>query len=646
MKKSISKHYLSLKRIHKKWIMVAADSMLVPASLYMAWALRLGDFWPQPYINKFWWLFPLSVPVAVFVFARLGLYRAIVRFIGGKALWAIVKGCSIMALLLWSVVFLTHAAGFPRSVPVIFGLVLFTLVGGSRLTVRWLYQWINKNFARKEVVAIYGAGDSGRQLLTALSKGGDYTAVAFFDDNPQLWKHSIDGIFVYSPFNLAAVIKEYGITSVLLAVPRAKNKQRKKILDKLKPLAVHVQTMPSFNDIVSGLASVDQLKEVELEDLLGRDPVPPKKSLFEACIKDKTVLVTGAGGSIGSELCRQILAAQPGRLVLFERSEYSLYAIEQELTSLAKSLGQCVEVVPILGSVCNRHRIWAVFEKYAIQTVYHAAAFKHVPIVEANIYEGIRNNVEGTQIVAEAAREFKAERFVLISTDKAVRPTNVMGATKRFAEQVVQSLAATTTTTVFCMVRFGNVLGSSGSVVPLFRKQIANGGPVTVTHKDITRFFMTIPEASQLVIQAGAMALGGEVFVLDMGEPVRIADMAAKMIELSGFEVKCDENPEGDIEITFTGLRPGEKLYEELLIGNNVVGTSHPKIMMANEHFVDQERIDAAVTAIKVAEAKSDFIAGRRILMDIVPEFKPSSGVVDLLSGNSAGNQTKHVPLQ
>lgn len=632
MKQKMQRRYLSLKRSHKKWIMVLADILMVPMSLYLAWVMRLGELVPLSDLSRFWWLFPVVTPFAIFTFARLGLYRAIVRFIGSKAVWAIFQGSALMALVLWSLAFLSRASGFPRSVPIIFGLLLFVFISGSRLFVRGLYKWVNRNFTRKEVVAIYGAGSSGRQLINALRRGGEYLPVAFFDDNPALWKHSVDGAFVYSPENIASVLNEFSIKRVLLAVPQATNKERKRILDSLEPFSVHVQTIPSFPDIVSGLATVDQLKEVELEDLLGRDPVPPQKDLFNACIENKVVLVTGAGGSIGSELCRQVLSAQPTQLILYERSEFALYSIEQELARFIKESGLATKLTPVLGSVCNRQRVWALFERYGIQTIYHAAAFKHVPIVETNVYEGIRNNVEGTQVVAEAAQHFGCERFVLISTDKAVRPTNVMGATKRFAEQVVQALAESSSSTVFCMVRFGNVLGSSGSVVPLFRKQISSGGPVTVTHKDINRYFMTIPEASQLVIQAGAMAKGGEVFVLDMGEPVKIADMAAKMIELSGFEVKTEENPAGDIEIVYTGLRPGEKLYEELLIGDNVTGTSHPKIMMANEHFISSQAIREALTELKVAENKMDYAAGREILKRVVPEFTPASKIVDLLS--------------
>lgn len=631
MKAKITAKYTQLKRTHKKWIMVLADVFMVPFALWAAWALRLGDMWPERQLAGFGWLFIAVVPTAIFIFARLGLYRAIVRYLGSKALYAVFNGSALMAFVVWSLVFISREPGFPRSIPIIFALVLMVVIGGSRLVVRWLFHWINTNFASREPVAIYGAGDSGMQLISSLQKGKEYIPVAFFDDNPQLWKHSVQGISVYCPESMAAVFNELKVKRVLLAVPRATKKERKAILDRLEPFPVHVQTIPSMPDIVAGLATVDQLQEVELEDLLGRDPVPPKKDLFEACIKNKVVMVTGAGGSIGSEICRQVINAQPKLLILFERNEFSLYAIEGELLKQTeKSRVEC-QVVPLLGSVCNAERVEAVIKKYGVDTIYHAAAFKHVPLVEQNIFEGIRNNVIGTKTVAEAAHKQGVSHFVLISTDKAVRPTNVMGATKRLAEQVIQNLAQQSST-VFSMVRFGNVLGSSGSVVPLFRKQIAAGGPVTVTHPEITRFFMTIPEASQLVIQAGAMAKGGDVFVLDMGEPVKIVDLAQRMIELSGFEVLSETNPEGEIAIEFSGLRPGEKLYEELLIGDSVIGTEHAKILRANEDFVGLDVIEQSLIEFQAAEQNFDAAKARSELEKVVAGFKPNSPIVDFLT--------------
>ncbi|MCH8532904.1 MAG: polysaccharide biosynthesis protein [Saccharospirillum sp.] len=623
---------VALRRSHKKWIMVAADVVIIPFALWSAWALRFSDWWPQYYIDRFWWLFPLIIPVGIFIFARLGLYRAIVRFMSGQAFMAIVKGSVLLALILWSFAFVARLSGFPRSIPVIFGLVLFALVGGSRMLVRTFYQWLSRHYTNKEPVAIFGAGSAGAQLASALQKGKEFIPVAFLDSNSALWKHSVQGILVYNPKELETLISQYGIKRVLLATPNATKKQRKAILDHLEPFSVHVQTTPSMPDIVSGKASVDQLQEVELEDLLGRDPVPANTALFNACIHYKVVLVTGAGGSIGSELCRQVVKAGPSTLVLFEQSEYALYQIESELKNNEHVVFHGVQLVPILGSVCNAHRIQEVFHRYKVDTVYHAAAYKHVPLVEHNVFEGIRNNVMGTRVVAEAAKHAGIGHFVLVSTDKAVRPTNVMGATKRMAELVVQNLAIESET-VFSMVRFGNVLGSSGSVVPLFREQIRRGGPVTVTHPDITRFFMTIPEAASLVVQAGAMGQGGDVFVLDMGAPVKIVDLARRMIELSGYDVKSEEHPEGDIEIEFTGLRPGEKLYEELLIGEAVSGTAHPKIMRANEELLPVETLNAFLDALVVAEQTQDALSARGILEKAIKGFKPSSPLADLLSG-------------
>ncbi|MEX1214269.1 polysaccharide biosynthesis protein [Saccharospirillum sp.] len=632
MRRKLQRRMVSLRRSHKKWIMVAADVVMIPVALWAAWALRLGQWWPQFYIERFWWLFPLIVLIGIFVFARLGLYRAIVRFMGGQAFLAIVKGSVVLALILWSLAFVARYTGFPRSIPIIFGLVLFTLVGGSRILVRSFYQWLSRHYTNKEPVVIFGAGSAGAQLGSALQNGREFIPVAFLDSNPALWRLSVQGMVVYNPNELETLISQFGIKRVLLAVPNATKKQRKAILDQLEPFSIHVQTTPSMPDIVSGKASVDQLQEVELEDLLGRDPVPANAALFNACIHEKVVLVTGAGGSIGSELCRQVVKAGPTTLVLFEQSEFGLYQIESELKRNEHVLFHGVQLVPLLGSVCNAHRIKEVFERYKVNTVYHAAAYKHVPLVEHNVFEGIRNNVIGTKVVAEAAKEAGAGHFVLISTDKAVRPTNVMGATKRLAEMVVQHLAVESDT-LFSMVRFGNVLGSSGSVVPLFREQIRRGGPVTVTHPDITRFFMTIPEAASLVVQAGAMGQGGDVFVLDMGKPVKIVDLARRMIELSGFEVKTEEQPEGDIEIEFSGLRPGEKLYEELLIGEAVSGTDHPKIMRANEELLPKAELHAFLEALSAAEGQQDALSARDILEKAVKGFKPNSPLVDLLSG-------------
>ena len=625
----------TLSRTRKKAIMIAADVVMIPLALWAAWALRLGEILPIQEMQPHWWMFLVVIPFGILIFAKLGLYRAVVRFMGGQAVVAVAKGAAIMALLLWSMAYTLKLQSFPRSVPINFALVLLVFIGGSRVLVRSYYQWLIKHFTEKEAVLIYGAGGAGTQLASALMPGNEFYPVAFIDDDNALWKHTVHGIRVHQPKDIQKLIDDHSIKKVLLALPNASKPQRKAVLDRLTHYPVHVQTIPSMPEILAGNARVDQLQEVELEDLLGREPVPPKEELFTACIQGKTVLVTGAGGSIGSELCRQIIKAEPRQLILYEISEFALYAIEQELskTILATNSGS-ICLVPVLGSVCNRQRMQEVFQRYSVHTVYHAAAYKHVPIVEQNVFEGIRNNIVGTHTVAELAKQFTVERFVLISTDKAVRPTNVMGATKRFAELLVQDLAVECATTVFSMVRFGNVLGSSGSVVPLFRKQIQAGGPLTVTHPDITRFFMTIPEASQLVIQAGAMAHGGDVFVLDMGQPVKIVDLAKRMIHLSGFEVKDEDHPDGDIEVIFSGLRPGEKLYEELLIGDNVTGTRHEKIMRASEELVESRLLQQYLQQLHDYEEDNDCVAARDVLQKVVAGFKPSSDLVDLLMQN------------
>ena len=626
-----------LSRGKKRLMMIAADLVALPLALWSAYALRFAEWWPQRYIEPFWWLF-LVVPVlGVFVFARLGLYRAVVRFMGPQALWAVVKGSVLLALILWAAAYFFGWEQFPRSVPVNFALVTLVYVGGTRLLVRSYYQWLIRHYTEKEPVAIYGAGGAGAQLALALASGREFYVAAFLDDDETLWGSTIKGVKVYNPEVFGSVARELGIKRVLLAMPTATKAQRKRALDRLSEHPIHVQTVPSMPEIVSGEASVEQLREVELEDLLGRDPVPPRNELLDASIRGKVVMVTGAGGSIGSEMCRQVMRGAPATLVLFEISEFGLYAIEQELQALQAEMGESFPIVPLLGNVCDRNRVEAAIRHYGVQTLYHAAAYKHVPIVEYNVLEGVRNNVHGTRVVAESAARLGVERCVLISTDKAVRPTNVMGATKRMAELVLQDLATRYALkgghrTIFSMVRFGNVLGSSGSVVPLFRRQIEQGGPVTVTHPEVTRFFMTIPEAALLVIQAGSMAEGGDVFVLDMGDPVKIVDLARRMIQLTGLEVKDEKNPMGDIEIVFSGLRPGEKLYEELLIGDNVVGTQHPKIMRAQEERLPHETLLELLNELHEAEHTLDSQRACAALKRGVSGFAHSGEVVDLLS--------------
>ena len=629
-----------LSRTKKRLIMVAADLVAIPLALWTAYALRFAEWWPASFVAPFWWLFVVAPPVGVFVFARLGLYRAVVRFMGPQTLSAVIKGALLLALLMWASAYLYGWQMFPRSVPVSFALATLVYVGGTRLLVRSYYQWLIKHYIEKEPVAIYGSGDSGVQLALALANGREFDTAAFLDDDAALWNCTIKGVKVHDPARFKAVAQELGIKRVLLAMPSATKAQRKQALDKLVDVPVRVQTVPSVLEIVSGIASVDQLREVELEDLLGRDPVLPQYDLVNASIRNKVVMVTGAGGSIGSEMCRQVVRGPPKALILCEVSEFGLYAINQELEALRTEMEESFTIVPLLGNVCDRNRVEAAIHHYGVQTLYHAAAYKHVPIVENNVLEGLRNNVHGTRVVAESCASLGVERCVLISTDKAVRPTNVMGATKRMAELVLQDLATRYALrdghrTIFSMVRFGNVLGSSGSVVPLFRRQIEKGGPVTVTHPDITRFFMTIPEAALLVIQAGSMAEGGDVFVLDMGEPVKIVDLARRMIQLTGLEVKDEENSDGDIEIVYSGLRAGEKLYEELLIGDNVVNTGHPKIMRAQEEILPHQELIALLGELQEAEQDLDCQRACELLKQGVNGFSHNGNIVDLLPRRS-----------
>lgn len=623
---------LSLSRIHKRLIMVAADLVVLPLALWSAFALRLDNLWPVEYLSANALLFIALPVIGVYAFMRLGLYNAVVRYMGLPAAVAVIKGVALLALLMFAAAYLLEFDKFPRSVPLIFMLVSGLYVGGSRMAMRLYYQQAMRTVLVKEPVIIYGAGEAAAQLAVALGQGREYRVVAFVDDDSHLQNSVINGVQVHSPDDLLSIVDKHSVQRVLLAIPSATRMQRKRVVERLAAYPLHVQTIPGMAEIVAGVSSLDQLRDIDLEDLLGRDPVEPRWSLLDSCIAGKSVLVTGAGGSIGSELCRQIIARKPKSLVLFEMSEFALYSIDQELRNWLSREGQDIPLYPILGSVCNKERLGAALAHYQVETLYHAAAYKHVPMVEHNIFEGIRNNIFGTRTVAVAAAEHGVSHCILISTDKAVRPTNVMGATKRMAELIFQAAAKSKHKTIFSMVRFGNVLGSSGSVVPLFCRQIEEGGPVTVTHPDITRYFMTIPEAAQLVIQAGAMAKGGDVFVLDMGEPVRIADMAMSMIHLSGLQVRDEEHPEGDIEVTYTGLRPGEKLYEELLLGENVIGTEHPKIMRAHEETLSMDIIIGYLGFIAEAEAQGDASGARRLLEQAVRGFVPSSPVVDYLA--------------
>ncbi len=569
---------LSLPRSIKRLISVFADVFFLISSLFAAYFLTQHD--GQSAIPEIALSFAVTLPVTLFIFTKLGLYRAVIRYIGQHALGAVLAGIVSSAFVL-ALLFGVLKVNDKGNLIFVYAILALVTSGGLRLLARMFL--VQRNNGHKERVLIYGAGSSGRQLAQALINGEQYHPVVFVDDDTTLHRSTILGVPVGAPAQIVSLIKLHNISRILLALPSVSRSRRREVLDALEELPIPVQSIPGMSDLVDGSMRIDELQDVKIEDLLGRDLVEPKRKLMQANIQGKVVLVTGAGGSIGSELCRQIIVSEPKVLVLFELSEFSLYSIEQELSSLINQQGLDITLVPIMGTVQRQSRLESVMKAFGVQTVYHAAAYKHVPLVEYNIVEGVRNNVYGTWYAAEAAIAAKVETFVLISTDKAVRPTNIMGASKRLAELVLQALSKRQQTTRFCMVRFGNVLGSSGSVVPLFREQIRRGGPVTVTHKDIIRYFMMIPEAAQLVIQAGAMGHGGDVFVLDMGEPVKIADLAKRMIHLMGLEVKDDIHPNGDIEIRYTGLRPGEKLYEELLIGENVRQTAHPRIMAADE---------------------------------------------------------------
>jgi len=649
--------FIGLQRQKKVFILISADVFFAMFALWAALSLRWG--WLYVPKGDEWYLFAVAPAIAVPIFVKLGLYRAIIRYIEIRALWTIIQATTLYALVFAFVLYETGIKGIPRTVLPLNWLNMMLLVGGSRFFARWWLGEVYLNLGggrevkshRKKNVVIYGAGNAGVQLASALGYGREFRPVAFVDDDVLLHKQKVNGLRIYPLSSLRYLIERYQVSDVLLAMPSANRARKGEIVRLLEPFAIHVMSMPGLSDIAQGKVTVDALQEVDIADLLGRDAVAPDQTLLQANIAGKVVMVTGAGGSIGSELCRQIIRLQADTLILFEISEFALYAIEKELQHqltkrCASSLladgmhtipgdiknAQAIKLIPVLGSVVNKGRIEKVCKTFRVQTIYHAAAYKHVPMVEKNPGEAIWNNVFGTLRAAQAAITADVETFVLISTDKAVRPTNTMGATKRFAELILQALSAVENApTRFTMVRFGNVLGSSGSVVPLFKEQIARGGPVTVTDERIIRYFMTIPEASQLVIQAGAMGRGGDVFVLDMGEPIRIVDLAKRMIHLSGLEIKDAEHPGGDIEICFTGLRPGEKLYEELLIGDNVSKTDHARIMRAQEHIIPWAELETMLATLEQAAKVDDFDMIRVVLSDAVAGFVPQCEIEDVL---------------
>ncbi len=625
--------FLNLPRIQKRIISVASDVIVLLFAIWAAFALRLEqELWVPTRDHLL--VAGITVLFTIVVFVRLGLYRAVIRYLGDKAFLTIVYGVFASALALIVLGYMLQVP-VPRSVPIIYGALAFLFVSGTRLGVRLL---VNHPHQRnKEAVAIVGAGETGMALASALRQGTEYKPVLFIAFERAQHKSMVDGLPVVSIDRASVHLAKHQARRILLALDANAEVDRRQLLARLEALEVPVQTVPSMSELVSGQARINDIRDLELEDLLGREPVRPDAAVVASTLYGKSVMVTGAGGSIGSELCRQIIRHKPKALVLFEQSEFSLYKIERELAAISQVEGLDVQLHPILGSVIHRRRCEVVMQSFEVETVYHAAAYKHVPLVEHNVIEGVQNNVFGTLHVAEAAIAANVQRFVLISTDKAVRPTNVMGASKRLAELVLQGMAARQSKTLFSMVRFGNVLGSSGSVVPLFRDQIRDGGPVTVTHPDIIRYFMTIPEASQLVLQAGSMGQGGEVFVLDMGEPVKIADLARKMIHLMGLTEKSDDRPNGDIEVIYTGLRPGEKLYEELLIGDNPQGTNHPRIMKAREASLPWSEVEDLLEQLSRASQTFDCQKVIEILIAARTGYNPNEGVSDLVWCNKEG---------
>ena len=646
---------LGLPRRQKRLVQVSADVILVWAALWLAFVVRLGiDEMVNPFIVHSW-LFLMAPIVAIPLFIRFGMYRAVMRYFGNDALIAIIKAVSLSSLFLGVIVYWysNHQNIVPRSIVFNYWWLSLIMIGGLRLAMRhyFLGDWFTAvqhvPFTSRDDglprVAVYGAGAAGNQLVAALRMGRVMRPVAFIDDDNGIAERVISGLHVYKPKHIQRMIDATGAQEILLAIPSSNRGRRRDILTFLEDFPLHVRSVPGFMDLASGRVKVDDIQEVDIADLLGRDSVPAQEELLEHCIKGQSVLVTGAGGSIGSELCRQILALQPTTLLLFDHGEFNLYSILSELEQRIARESLPVRLLPILGSVRNPDKLLDVMKTWRVDTVYHAAAYKHVPMVEHNIAEGVLNNVIGTLNTAQAALQAGVANFVLISTDKAVRPTNVMGSTKRLAELTLQALSrevapvlfgdsgnvSRVNNTRFTMVRFGNVLGSSGSVIPLFHKQIKSGGPLTVTHPKITRYFMTIPEAAQLVIQAGSMGQGGDVFVLDMGEPVKIVELAEKMIHLSGLSVRSEKNRQGDIAIEFTGLRPGEKLYEELLIGDNVSATQHPMIMSANEDHMPWDVLIVKLGELLSAVEQDDYARVRQLLRETVSGYTPDGEIVD-----------------
>lgn len=622
---------------------MAGDAIALPVALWVSVALRYGDLYKD--MSEFWWQFPLVAAFGVLAFRKFDLYRAIVRYIGPSSMLPVIQGVTISAVAASLAAYLSGTTVFPRSAPIIFWFVAILMVGGGRIVVRAYFYGAFKNYLVRENVAIYGADDSSAQLAIALLNGNEFMPVAFIDDDRSLRRTTIHGIRVFDSENLDRLVAEFDIKRILLAQTNDDGEARRSLLNRLAELPVHINTVPDINELVSGKTKRPRIEEVGIGDILGRECVPPDESLLGQAIRGKHILVTGAAGTIGSEICRKILERKPARLVLYDNSEFGLFRLEKELKPLAHA---GTELVVLLGSILNPGHLKRVLETFNVDKVYHAAAYKHVPLVEQNIIEGVRNNVVGTWLVAKAVAETDVKELVMISSDKAVRPTNVMGATKRLAELVIQGFAEASDEKTYSMVRFGNVLKSSGSVVPLFEEQIKAGGPVTVTHPETTRYFMTSGEASELVIQAGEMADGGEIFVLDMGEPVLIKELAEKMIHLHGKVAGPIEDDKSSdvIDIEYIGLRPGEKLNEELVIGENVTGTRHSKIMQAREASVTWPVLESVCNELETACRSADYETVRSLLEKYVVGYRMADAAVDpgfavTLSEPAASNVTR-----
>jgi len=688
----LQQQLISLPRWTKRITLLSTDIALLMAALWLSFSLRLGVwYWPPGGLgDELFWLVLLAPVIAVPIFIRFGLYRAIIRYLGMRAAWSVVQAVVLYAVLWGLLALLSGVPGIPRSVILINAMVALLAVGGSRMLMRWLLNQAqeenNKSGGRGRTrLVIFGAGEAGRQLAVGLVQSRDYRLFGFVDDAAELQGRDLMGVPILSLEQLEPFIGKHSVTDLLLAIPSISRKGRNQIIERLRPLALRVRTLPGLTEMARGEVNLSDLHDLNIEDLLAREPAHPDESLLQQQVKGKTLLITGAGGSIGSEICRQVLRRRPKTLLLFDLSEFALYTVHNELTGLlhtlvgeseseseseSRGISLVPKIVPLLGAVQDEGRMTELLQTWKVDTIYHAAASKHVPMTESNMAESIKNNVLGTLTVAKSAMIHQVPNVVLISTDKAVRPTNLMGATKRTAELILQALVAENAPTFetvgepplqverkthLSMVRFGNVLGSSGSVVPLFRKQIRNGGPITLTHRDIIRYFMTIPEAAQLVMQAGAMSGGedpgrmnfnpllgplpasgreypvdaAEVFVLDMGEPVKIYDLATRMVELSGLRVKDERCPEGDIEIQVTGLRPGEKLYEELLIGDSPMPTQHPRIMKAHEEFISWEVLQPQLDALRIAAQTGDVEVIRGLMRQLVKGYQPDDKIAD-----------------